>query len=140
VLQLLQSHGLLAAGAGLLVALVGLQALSADPQFKRDLRGGMSLLVGYLLLRTVDLYRGEQLSEGLHRVLELAWMLALSFAVIRLSVSILLKLAMIALSSVALPYYLFRSRGFAGGAAAIARSLVVFAGTMAAYRLGAWFA
>lgn len=54
--------------------------------------------------------------------------------------SILLKLAMIALSSVALPYYLFRSRGFAGGAAAIARSLVVFAGTMAAYRLGAWFA
>ncbi|HVP61236.1 MAG TPA: mechanosensitive ion channel domain-containing protein, partial [Myxococcaceae bacterium] len=93
VLPLLQSHGLFAACAGLLVSLVGLQALSGDPQFKRDLRGAASLLAGYLVLRTVDLYRGAALPEGLHRALELAWMLALAFGFIRLSVSVVLKLA-----------------------------------------------
>src|SRR5215471_18291209 len=71
--------------------LLGLQALSGDPQFKRDLRGAASLLTGYLVLRTVDLYRGAQLTVGLHRVLELAWMLALTFGFIRLTVSLLLK-------------------------------------------------
>lgn len=93
MLHLLQSHGLFGACAGLLVSLVGLQALSGDPLFKRDLRGAISLFAGYLLLRTVDLYRGAQLPIGLHRVLELAWMLALSFGFIRLAVSLLLKLA-----------------------------------------------
>ena len=93
MLQLLQSHGLLAACAGLVVSLIGLQALSGDPQFKRDLRGAASLLAGYLVLRTVDLYRGAHLAEGLHRALELAWMLSLTFGFIRLTVSLLLKLA-----------------------------------------------
>lgn len=93
LLQLLQSHGLLAACAGLLVSLIGLQALSADPQFKRDLRGAASLLVAYLLLRTVDLYEGARLPKALHQVLELAWMLALTFGFIRLAVSLILKLA-----------------------------------------------
>ncbi|HEY1905406.1 MAG TPA: hypothetical protein VGG91_05165, partial [Myxococcaceae bacterium] len=78
MLPLLQSHGLIAACAGLLVTLLGLQALSGDPQFRRDLRGAASLLAGYLVLRTVDLYRGAQLPIGLHRVLELSWMLALT--------------------------------------------------------------
>jgi hypothetical protein len=72
VLPLLQSHGLIAACAGLVVLLIGLQALSGDPQFRRDLRGWRLLLAGYLLLRTVDLYRGAQLRIGLHQVLELA--------------------------------------------------------------------
>lgn len=93
VLPLLQSHGLIAACAGLVVTLFGLQALSGDPQFKRDLRGAASLLAGYLVLRTVDLYRGAQLPAGLHQVLELAWMLALTFGFIRLGVSLLLKIA-----------------------------------------------
>jgi len=93
VLPLLQSHGLIAACAGLVVSLLGLQALSGDPQFRRDLRGAASLLVGYLVLRTVDLYKGPQLPIGLHRVLELAWMLALTFGFIRLGVSLLLKIA-----------------------------------------------
>ncbi|MGZ6134067.1 MAG: mechanosensitive ion channel family protein, partial [Myxococcaceae bacterium] len=84
---MLQSHGLLTACAGLLVSLVGLQALSGDPLFKRDLRGVISLLAGYLVLRTVDLYEGARVPVGLHRVLELAWMLAFTFAFIRLGVS-----------------------------------------------------
>ena len=93
LLQLLQSHGLLAACAGLLVSLIGLKALSTDPQFKRDLRGAASLLAGYLVLRTVDLYQGARLAKPLHQTLELAWMLALAFGFIRLAVSLLLKLA-----------------------------------------------
>ena len=93
VLQLLQSHSLLAACAGLVVSLLGLQALSGDPQFKRDLRGAASLLIAYLLLRTVDLYEGPKLPRGLHQALELGWMLALAFGYIRLTVSLVLKVA-----------------------------------------------
>jgi hypothetical protein len=54
--------------------------------------------------------------------------------------SLLLKIAMPALTIVALPYYLLRSRGLAAGALALARAALVFAGTMVAYRLGSWFA
>ena len=54
--------------------------------------------------------------------------------------SIVLTIAMLALTSVALPYYLFRSRGFAGGVKATLRAVLMFAGTMAAYRIGSWFA
>ncbi|MGZ6133736.1 MAG: cyclic nucleotide-binding domain-containing protein, partial [Myxococcaceae bacterium] len=52
----------------------------------------ISLLAGYLVLRTVDLYEGARVPVGLHRVLELAWMLAFTFAFIRLGVSLVLKL------------------------------------------------
>jgi hypothetical protein len=54
--------------------------------------------------------------------------------------SIVLRVAMLALPIVALPYYLFRSRGATGGIKAMASVVLVFAGTMAAYRLGSWFA
>jgi hypothetical protein len=54
--------------------------------------------------------------------------------------SIVLKIAMLALAIVALPYYLFRSRGWTGGVKAMAMSALVFASTMVAYRLGSWFA
>ena len=52
--------------------------------------------------------------------------------------SIVLKLAMPVFTIAALPYYLFRSRGLAGGLRALAGATLVFAGTMAAYHLGAW--
>lgn len=91
LLQLLQSHVLLAACAGLVVSLLGLQALSGDPQFRRDLRGSAALFFGYLVLRTVDIYEGEKLPDGLQRTLALAWMLALVFGFIRLAVALLLK-------------------------------------------------
>jgi small-conductance mechanosensitive channel/CRP-like cAMP-binding protein len=92
LLQLLQSHALLAACAGLVVSLVGLQALSSDTQFRKDLRGSATLFLAYLVLRTVDIYEGERLPDGLHKTLELAWMLALVFGFIRLTVALVLKL------------------------------------------------
>jgi hypothetical protein len=52
----------------------------------------------------------------------------------------ILKLAMPILTVVALPYYLLRSRGFFAGVKALILAALVFAGTMAAYRVGTWFA
>lgn len=54
--------------------------------------------------------------------------------------SVFLMLAMLVLTVVALPYYLFRSRGLGAGIQALALSILVFAGTMVAYHVGAWFA
>jgi hypothetical protein len=54
-------------------------------------------------------------------------------------VSIALKLLMPTVTFAALPYYLFRSRGFAGGLKALVLALVGFVGTMIAYHVGTWF-
>ena|SRR2546422_11110501 len=54
--------------------------------------------------------------------------------------SIVLRVAMLFLAVVALPYYLFRSRGFVGGLKSLGLSILVFAGTMVAYRVGSLFA
>ena len=54
--------------------------------------------------------------------------------------SIFLKIGMLGVTVVALPYYLLRSRGLVGGFKALALSILVFAGTMAAYRVGSLFA
>jgi len=54
--------------------------------------------------------------------------------------SIVLRVAMLILTIVALPYYLFRSRGFVGGLKALGLSILIFAGTMMAYRVGSLFA
>src|SRR5437867_83989 len=54
--------------------------------------------------------------------------------------SVFLRVAMLILTVVALPYYLFRSRGFVGGLKTLALSILVFAGTMMAYRVGSFFA
>ena len=54
--------------------------------------------------------------------------------------SIPLKVSMLVLTIVALPYYLFRSRGLAGGLRALALSILLFAATMIAYRVGSLFA
>jgi hypothetical protein len=53
--------------------------------------------------------------------------------------SIVLKLLMPTVTFAALPYYLLRSRGFAGGLKALALAILGFAGTMIAYHVGAWF-
>jgi hypothetical protein len=54
--------------------------------------------------------------------------------------SVVLRAAMLVVTVVALPYYLFRSRGFVGGMKGLASSVLVFALTMAAYRVGSFFA
>lgn len=51
-----------------------------------------------------------------------------------------LKLSMVGLTVVALPYYLFRSRGGRGGVKAIGAAVLTFIAAMVLYRLGAWTA
>jgi hypothetical protein len=53
--------------------------------------------------------------------------------------SIVLKLLIPVFTFAALPYYLFRSRGPAGGLKALALAVLGFVGTMIAYHVGAWF-
>lgn len=53
--------------------------------------------------------------------------------------SVALKLVMPVFTFAALPYYLFRSRGLAGGLRALALAIAGFVGTMIAYHVGAWF-
>ena len=54
--------------------------------------------------------------------------------------SIVLNIAMLGLTIIALPYYLLRSRGFGGGFKSLALAGLVFVATMVAYRVGSWFA
>lgn len=54
--------------------------------------------------------------------------------------SIVLTVAMVCLTVFALPYYLLRSRGFAGGLKSLGLCATVFIVTMAAYRMGSLFA
>lgn len=52
--------------------------------------------------------------------------------------SLLLNIAIIGLTIFAFPYYLFKSRGVLGGLKAFGLSVLVFIGTMTAYRVGVW--
>ena len=54
--------------------------------------------------------------------------------------SIVLNIVMLGLTIVALPYYLFRSRGLLGGFKSLALAGLVFVGTMVAYHVGSWIA
>lgn len=47
-----------------------------------------------------------------------------------------LRIALIALTIVALPYYFFQSRGWLGGLKLAALSWVIFVGSMLCYRIG----
>lgn len=52
--------------------------------------------------------------------------------------SLFLKAAMLGLAIFALPYYLLKSRGLPGSIRALGLSMLVFVGTMVAFRLGVW--
>ena len=90
--------------------------------------------------------RGPEAGSALlttHSVLSLALVFAWFWSDARAheyKASIVLKLAMLGVTIVALPYYLFRSRGLAGGVRALGLSTLAFAGSMVAYHVGTWFA
>lgn len=102
----------------------------------------LSLLVGYLEYGPA---RGSQYAGMLlvtHALLSIALILAWFLFDTKernYKVSLILKVAVACLTVFALPYYLFRSRGFTGGLKALGLSLLVFVGTMVSYRIGTWF-
>jgi len=94
VLELFHQHNLLflAIATGLALGLMGLQALSKDVSFRKDLRGALFLLAGFLALRVLDFLLEGKLPPTAERLLDLGWTLLLTFGLIRTSVSLTLGL------------------------------------------------
>jgi len=88
VLQALQSNWLLVGCAALFLLLGLLHTLVADPLFRRDARGGIRLLLVGAALRALHQLSADRLPPGVARALEVAWMIILSFGVIRSLVSL----------------------------------------------------
>jgi small-conductance mechanosensitive channel/CRP-like cAMP-binding protein len=92
VLQALQSNWLLVGGAALVLLLALFHTLTADALFRRDARGAIRLLVLGALLRGLSLLLVDQIHGAPAKALEVAWMVTLSFGVIRSLVSLALWL------------------------------------------------
>jgi small-conductance mechanosensitive channel/CRP-like cAMP-binding protein len=90
LLQLLQSNLTLAIGAVLVIVLLALRALSTDRAFREDLRGALVLFIASFALRFADLGLEPRLSPTTDRLLDVAWMLAFAFGVIRSGVSVVM--------------------------------------------------
>ena len=92
MLHALQSNWLLVGCAGLLLSLLLLRALTADPLFRRDARGAIRLLVLGGALRGLHLALAGNIAGGVAKALEVTWMVLLAFGVIRGGVSLSLWL------------------------------------------------
>jgi len=88
VLQALQSNWLLVGCAALFLLLGLLHTVIADPLLRRDARGAMRLLFLGAVLRGLSLLAADRLPGGVAKALEVAWMIFLSFGVIRSLVSL----------------------------------------------------
>ncbi|MBM4379506.1 MAG: mechanosensitive ion channel [Deltaproteobacteria bacterium] len=90
MIQALESDlSLLAAGLVLLLA-AGLHALARSPSTRADVRGAMAWLVVYYALRIPDLFLQGPAVTLPRKLLDVAWMVALSFGLIRFCVSLLI--------------------------------------------------
>jgi small-conductance mechanosensitive channel/CRP-like cAMP-binding protein len=79
--------------AGLLAAvLVMLRFVSADRDLRKDVRGAVFLLLAFLLVRGVERYLGVTSASGAPTALRVGLLLTFSFAIIRTTVSLLLRL------------------------------------------------
>jgi small-conductance mechanosensitive channel len=92
VLQALQSNWLLVGGAALVLLLGLLHALTADPLFRRDARGAIRLLLLGAALRGLSILLLGTLHGGFAKALQVAWMVLLTFGLIRSVVSLSLWL------------------------------------------------
>lgn len=93
VLNFLQGHLPLLAGAILTVLLVGIRSSTRDPDLRDDLRGAVRMLIAFLVLRLVSRFLPEAgTSEGLRKFVGVGWMLTFAYGVIRAAVAFALKL------------------------------------------------
>lgn len=88
VLQLLQSNLMVAAGAILALLLMAIRAASHDKPLRRDLQGAILYLVSFLLIRFAGDRVKDLLSDHANKVVRVAWLVALSFGLIRAGVSL----------------------------------------------------
>lgn len=92
MLPYLQSNVSLVAGALLAVALLAIRTTSTDAALKRDLRGALALMLAFLGFRIFAWVLPQSASPSLAKALQVAWMLTFAYGVIRVAVSLGLKL------------------------------------------------
>ncbi|HYV49461.1 MAG TPA: mechanosensitive ion channel family protein [Myxococcaceae bacterium] len=90
MLQLLQSNLMVAAGAILALVLMAIRAASNDKPLRRDLQGAILYLVSFLLIRFVGDRVKDLVPDHANKVVRVAWLVALSFGLIRAGVSLAL--------------------------------------------------
>src|SRR6185295_4538049 len=90
VLQLLQSNLMVAAGAILALLLMAIRAGSNDKPLRRDLQGAILYLVSFLLIRFASDRVKDLVPDQANKVVRVAWLVALSFGLIRGGVSLVL--------------------------------------------------
>lgn len=75
-------------GLALALLIVGMRAASRDKQLRQDLSGALYLLYAFLALRALTWALSQEVSPSVAKTLEVSWMLAFSFGVIRTAVGI----------------------------------------------------
>src|SRR5205085_1599478 len=80
----------LSAGVVIVLAVIGIRTLTADKTLRRDLRGAIFLLIGFLTLRALEWSFRGHLSQGIYTALHVSWMLTFSFGIIRTGVAFVL--------------------------------------------------
>jgi small-conductance mechanosensitive channel/CRP-like cAMP-binding protein len=90
LLQLLQSNIMVAAGAILALLLTAIRAASNDRALRRDLQGAIGFLVSFLVIRFLGDRAAGLLSDQGNKVVRVAWLITLTFGVIRGAVSLAL--------------------------------------------------
>ncbi|MFP2926696.1 cyclic nucleotide-binding domain-containing protein [Pyxidicoccus sp. 3LG] len=103
MLPFLQSNLSLAVGALLVLVLLGVRTATSDKDLKRDLNGAIRLLVAFLVLRLAAWALPEMTPPALRTAVQVGWMLAVAFGVIRTGVTFGLKLMRLRATSVAPP-------------------------------------
>ncbi len=92
VTDFLQSHTSMVVAAVLALLLSSLRAGLPDSPLRRDLSGAVYLFIASLLFRTLAWGFNPLLPEPARKALNVAWMLALAFGLVRMSVSFVLAL------------------------------------------------
>ncbi|RKH65594.1 mechanosensitive ion channel protein MscS [Corallococcus llansteffanensis] len=93
VLNFLEGHLPLVAGAILTVLLLGIHGTTRDPDLRDDLKRAVRMLVAFLALRLIARFLPEASTpEGLRKALGVGWMLTFAYGVIRAAVAFALKL------------------------------------------------
>lgn len=91
MLALLQSQVSLVLGVLLILLILGARSVSSDREFRRDIRGALVLLVGFLVLRLSAWALEDTLPVSGAKLLRVSWMLAFAFGCVQAGVAVGLR-------------------------------------------------
>ena len=90
MLQLLQSNMMVAVGAIIALLLTAIRSASNDKVLRRDLQGAILYLVSFLVIRFVGDRVAHLVPDQVNRAIRVAWLITLTFGLIRAAVSLAL--------------------------------------------------